>query len=194
MVTEAEISPGSRPPAPGRLAIIEDFVNTRDVEGEKEYLVRPESLAKWLTKWGFVDERPALTAADLERAKAVREALRVLLLANSGEPLDPEAPATLNRAGRDAPLAVEFALDGSAQLAPAASGVDAALGGLLAIVYEAMVEGTWTRLKACRSETCQWAFYDASKNQSKRWCAMGVCGNRMKTRAYRARQRRDGGG
>ena len=189
MVTEAEISPGSRPPAPGRLAIIEDFVNTRDVEGEKEYLVRPESLAKWLAKWGFVAERPALTAADLERAKALREALRVLLLANSGEPLDPEAPATLTRAGRDAPLAVEFAPDGSAQLAPAASGVDAALGRLLAIVYDAIVDGSWVRLKACRSHTCRWAFYDTSKNRSGAWCTMAVCGNRTKVRAYQQRRR-----
>ncbi len=41
----------------------------------------------------------------------------------------------------------------------------------------------------CSSDTCQWAFYDRSKNRSGRWCSMQVCGNRTKTRAYRARQR-----
>ncbi len=50
-----------------------------------------------------------------------------------------------------------------------------------------MVDGTWSRLKACRQ--CEWAFYDWSKNRSGRWCAMSVCGNRTKVRAYRARRR-----
>ena len=40
-----------------------------------------------------------------------------------------------------------------AQLAPVASGVDTALGRLLAIVYTAMAEGTWVRLKVCRVQT-----------------------------------------
>jgi len=41
------------------------------------------------------------------------------------------------------------------QLAPVARGVDTALSRLLAIVYTAMAEGTWARLKVCRNETCR---------------------------------------
>jgi predicted RNA-binding Zn ribbon-like protein len=65
--------------------------------------------------------------------------------------------------------------------------VAAALGAILAIVYQSMADGTWSRLKACRSDTCQWAFYDTSKNRSAHWCTMAVCGNRAKARAYRRR-------
>jgi len=50
------------------------------------------------------------------------------------------------------------------------------------------VEGTWPRLKACANDTCQWAFYDISKNRSGRWCTMDACGNLMKARAYRRRR------
>ena len=52
-------------------------------------------------------------------------------------------------------------------------------------------DGTWQRLKLCREDSCQWAFLDTSKNRSRTWCSMGICGNRSKTRAYRARQRPD---
>ena len=66
--------------------------------------------------------------------------------------------------------------------------VDGALGELVGIVYTAMADGSWSRLKACRSHLCKWLFYDRSRNRSAVWCSMAVCGNRTKTRAYRARR------
>jgi len=60
---------------------------------------------------------------------------------------------------------------------------------VLAIVAAAMAEGTWSRLKACRSEACRWAFYDHARNHSRTWCDMAVCGNRVKARTYRKRRR-----
>jgi predicted RNA-binding Zn ribbon-like protein len=61
----------------------------------------------------------------------------------------------------------------------------AVVGPIVAIVYEAMVNGTWARLKACRADDCHWAFYDRSRNRSGTWCDMADCGNRAKVRAYR---------
>jgi predicted RNA-binding Zn ribbon-like protein len=84
---------------------------------------------------------------------------------------------------------VTFARDGAARLSPAASGVDAGLARILAAVFVAMLTSQWPRLKSCGNESCQWAFYDASKNRSGRWCEMADCGNDAKGRAYRARQR-----
>ena len=188
MVTENEAAAANRPRAPGALGIIEDFVNTNDIEGTQEHLVRPESLATWLVKWDLVGARPALTGADLARTREFREALRALLLANTGEPLDPAAPATLNQVARRAPLVVGIGEDGTARLEPAASGIDAVFARLLAIVYTAIADGSWSRLKACRSQSCHWAFYDASKNRSGVWCTMAVCGNRNKVRAYQRRR------
>jgi predicted RNA-binding Zn ribbon-like protein len=60
---------------------------------------------------------------------------------------------------------------------------------VLAAMVIAEREGSWHRLKICREDTCQWVFFDRSKNQSKTWCSMRVCGNRNKTRSYRSRQR-----
>jgi predicted RNA-binding Zn ribbon-like protein len=45
-------------------------------------------------------------------------------------------------------------------------------------------------MKACAlHDSCEWAFYDWSKNRSGTWCDMAVCGNRAKARAYRERRR-----
>ena len=78
---------------------------------------------------------------------------------------------------------------GSARLEAEGDTVDAALGRLLVIVYRAMEDDTWPRLKACREDTCQWAFYDHSKNRSGHWCSMEVCGSRHKARQYRERRK-----
>jgi predicted RNA-binding Zn ribbon-like protein len=42
-------------------------------------------------------------------------------------------------------------------------------------------------MKACRQ--CEYAFYDRSRNRSAAWCAMSICGNRTKNRAYYRRHR-----
>jgi len=163
-------------------------VNTIDLEEGSDQLAEPELLRAWLAERELLDAGERLGAADLQRAAEVREALRALLHANAGEGLETEAVATLNRAARNARLLVRFAGDGHAGLEPDAAGVEQALARLLAIVYGSMAEGTWSRLKACRNDECQWAFYDHSKNHSGRWCRMESCGNAMKARAYRRRR------
>jgi len=46
------------------------------------------------------------------------------------------------------------------------------------------------RIKACPpDEGCGWLFYDDSKNSSRRWCSMQVCGSRAKMRRLYARKR-----
>ena len=82
---------------------------------------------------------------------------------------------------------LRLALDGSGELRidVTGAGVDGALGRIVAVVFGAMLNGSWTRLKACRN--CSWSFYDESKNRSGSWCSMLLCGNRTKTRAYRRR-------
>jgi predicted RNA-binding Zn ribbon-like protein len=48
-----------------------------------------------------------------------------------------------------------------------------------------MADGSWQRLKACKSDTCRWAFIDHARNRSRQWCDMAVCGNREKARTFR---------
>ena len=41
-------------------------------------------------------------------------------------------------------------------------------------------------LRACGSPECRWLFLDTSKNHTRRWCDMKICGNRMKARRFKA--------
>ena len=97
---------------------------------------------------------------ELEQAVELREALRQLLLANNGAALEQDAIEALNDAISDATLSVSFDDEGKPALAVAGSGPSAVVAPLVAIVYEAMVNGTWSRLKACPADDCHWAFYD----------------------------------
>jgi predicted RNA-binding Zn ribbon-like protein len=45
------------------------------------------------------------------------------------------------------------------------------------------------RVQACHNPECRWLFLDTSKNHTRRWCDMQVCGNRMKARRFKAHQR-----
>src|SRR3954468_10601319 len=176
--------------APGDLNHIRRFVNTHDLDDGSDDIAEPAALRDWLVERGLIDDRAELTEADVRQAHAVREALRKLLRANNGDPLDQAAVETLNAAAKGAELQVRVGPDGSVQLAPVRTGIDAAIGRLLAIMQTAMADGTWSRLKACAlHDSCEWAFYDWSKNRSGTWCDMKVCGNRAKARAYRERKK-----
>ena len=184
--------PGERKPAPGALALVQAFVNTVDLEEGREALVSPEALRDRLVRCALLEPTATLTESDLDHALLVREALRDLLLVNSGGAPGAAAVATLNAAGAASPLL--FRLDDGLQATavPGSAGLNGALARLFAIILAAQVDGTWQRLKVCQNDICRWAFYDASKNQSGHWCTMAICGSRRKTRAYRARRRETG--
>lgn len=42
------------------------------------------------------------------------------------------------------------------------------------------------KIRACANPECRWLFLDTSKNHSRRWCDMALCGNRMKARRFKA--------
>ncbi len=176
--------------APGRLEHVREFVNTVDLEHGREELSSGVALARWLSERGLATGGIRAGREDLQRAVELREAMRSILSAHRDGSSPPRsALGTLDRAAQRAQLVLRFGPDGATTLHPQAGGVDAALGRLLAIVQEAISQGTWARLKACRQHTCQWAFYDHSKNRSGSWCKMEVCGNRVKARTYRNRQK-----
>jgi predicted RNA-binding Zn ribbon-like protein len=175
--------------APGELEHIRAFVNTIDLEEDADELTGPAELAGWLVQRGLAPAGLVATGDDLARAIGLREALRAVLLAHNADAfVHADAASELDRAAGRAQLRLRFDKQGSGTLEPEADGVDAALGRLLATVHRSAADGTWTRLKACRDETCEWAFYDHTKNRSGTWCNMAVCGNRAKARAYRERR------
>jgi predicted RNA-binding Zn ribbon-like protein len=167
------------------LEAVRRFVNTVHHE---QGLGSPAALAAFLADEGHgrIDVKPA----DLRRALEVREALRDVMGANNGEPLNPDAVELLNKAAARSKVVAAFDDHASWRIEPASSGVDRVLGEMLATVFRSMSDGSWERMKACGNPDCRWAFYDASKNRSGRWCEMASCGNRMKARAFRERARR----
>jgi predicted RNA-binding Zn ribbon-like protein len=171
--------------APEPLRIVQELVNSYDLEHDVEWLGTPEQLQRWLAERNLDGhERP--TRASVKRVLELRETLRQLLIANNEQRTEPGAAETLRQVADRARLTLELDKHGRLALAPRAGGVDGALGRILGVVHEGMAEGTWHRLKACRE--CAWAYYDYSKNRSATWCSMAICGNRTKTRAYRRRR------
>ena len=175
--------------APGTLETLRRFVNSIDIETGEEEFSSPTALAEWLRDHALCERAPRLKREDLERAIELREAFRAVLLANAGGvALDPDAMTTLNRELAASPLTLQFTTAGTANLEPAAHGLEAAFARLAAIVNEAMADRTWWRLKVCIADDCSWAFYDRSRNRSAHWCDMANCGNRAKVKAFRERQ------
>jgi predicted RNA-binding Zn ribbon-like protein len=152
--------------APQPLRQVQLLLNSVDLEHERDWL--PD----WLEEHGLTGQE--------RRATELREALRRLVLANNGLPLDGQALDVVNAAARRVSLQV----DSSGSVTVASDGDH--LERVVAIALGAMLDGSWGRLKACRN--CRWSFYDYSPNRSGTWCSMQLCGNRRKTRAYRSRK------
>jgi hypothetical protein len=156
--------------APGRLAVVQRFLNTLHVENGTDTLADAGTAAAWLSEVGL-DPDPV----DPSRLRGLRHELRALC--GDGTP-DADRFADL---AADAPLRAALD-DGRVVLRPAG-----AIATLLVHVLDAQADGTWARLRICRHDGCRWAFYDRSRSRTGVWCAMGICGNRTKVAAYRRR-------
>lgn len=165
------------------------FLNTLDVEGGTDALATPQGVGAWIAENGLLPGPPAVSPEDHAAALALRDALRAYARANHDGRLDEVALAELNRLAAGFPVIAAFGGLGLSRLVPAEEGARAALAVVLAAVHEAVLDGSWARVKICASGTCQWAFLDRSKNRSGTWCSMATCGNRPKVRRYRERRR-----
>ena len=184
-----EIEPGGRPKAPGRLELLQRFINSHnhDLPADWDRLRSAQAAQAWLRKKRLVRPRDRVTEADAARLRELREALRAVVMTNHGGALDPAARHVVRRESRGAQLSVAIDEAGHTTLEPASRGVDGAIGTLLGIFHEAQLTGDWSRMKGCRQ--CEYVFFDRSKNRSASWCAMSICGNRTKNRAYYRRRR-----
>lgn len=170
--------------APDELERVRTFINSVKPEETPDPLTGPDQLEEWCAKSGLSEGEPP---AHLARLRAFREALRGVLEANAGSGDAPSAWAVLEPFVQATGYKMRIDALGSPALEPAGHGAERTIAALLAIVYDAMRRGEWSRLKACRKESCRWAYYDRSKNGSRAWCEMAVCGNRMKAKRRRNR-------
>lgn len=177
-------------PAPGPLRVVQALVNTVERPDGLDRLADAADARAWLVDHHLLAPDAALTDADLDLVRRVREALRSLLVHNAGGPLPTEsALAPLRDIAAAGTVRACLADVGQVQLATTGDSVRDRLVDLLLMVRDAQRDGTWPLLKACANDECQWAFYDKSRNHGGTWCEMSVCGNKLKNRAFRARSK-----
>lgn len=168
-----------------RLTVVIDFLNTLDLrrfarrsfehEAHDE-LATASDLKRFLVDHALLTAGAHVGSDDLVAARKLRDGLRRAATAEAGV-------STL------ALFPLHIRLSERPELVPAARGVEGALAEIALRCVEASLRGTWQRVKLCAADDCRYAFYDNGKNQLGRWCSMRVCGTRVKTHHYRARQR-----
>jgi predicted RNA-binding Zn ribbon-like protein len=184
-----------------------DFVNTvdnrDDPERRKELLNSYFDLLAWARGAGIVvaqeaevlqrhATRSAMQArAALRRAKQLREALYRIFsaIADQKQPaaldvalldsLDKQA-MTHRRIGKgDGGYQWQWRTDGDE--------LDLILWNVAKAGAELLTSDLVYNVRACAAETCRWLFVDTSRNRTRRWCDMRICGNREKARRFQQR-------
>ena len=150
---------------PDDVALVVDFLNTTELEAGTDVLDDASAWTQWCLDHGLARE------PNPEEARSTRDALRAALG-------DERAAA--------AELAVTVAIGLDDDGRPRLVATDA-VGAVLAAAVRLVDAGAWHRLKLCPADDCRWAFFDHSRNRSRTWCAMEVCGNRAKARSFRRR-------
>ena len=190
----------------GDLAL--DFANTcsgRGSSAQQEHLRRPEHVVEWAAHTRIVGpedaERLLRALADdaalatrlLDQALELRDAIYALGAAlAAGRPAPEACVESLTKAharalasARLTPLGRNFGWSWSAQQNPVA----ALLGPISLSALTLLQQADLARVKQCQGDRCGWLFFDATKNKSRRWCEMEVCGNRAKQKRFGARAR-----
>jgi predicted RNA-binding Zn ribbon-like protein len=168
--------------------LLVDFVNTRDVEEETDSIAEPAQLTEWIAE-RTGEPLPELQSDDVRRVQGLRESLRALMRANNGGRLREADLAALRAAAERSRFRLAFDPDdGGLELTPARADLSGFESSLLLALEHLQCHEIWPRLKACTDDGCQWAFYDTTRNRSRTWCSMDVCGNRQKTKRYRKRK------
>jgi len=188
-------------------ALCLDFVNTvdpRHAPGRRDYLDSYPALVAWGSHAGAIDagqgERlgeaaagdPAEAERVLGRAIRLREALYPLFSrAARGQPPGPDDLSVLQaELTRALP---HFLLTWSPggyvrEWEQDSSALDQVLWAVAWSAAELVLHGPLDRIRECPGQgNCGWVFLDLSKNASRRWCDMRVCGNRAKARRHYAR-------
>jgi predicted RNA-binding Zn ribbon-like protein len=201
--------PGSRaailPLIGGPLCL--DFTNTAHGRGTAEHtdnLVDYAALIAWSRHAQAIEAReaerllkaagrhPRTAEAVRRRAVELRERLhRCFLALGRGAKPDPRDLEGINRE-----LAAALP---HARLTPEAGGfawtwddepaLDRVLWPVVRSASQLLTAPELPRVKQCSGRGCSWLFLDTSKNGSRRWCEMEVCGSRSKARAYYARRK-----
>jgi predicted RNA-binding Zn ribbon-like protein len=187
---------------PDQLANLYDFANSLDVRNfihhgvphpQDDELTGPRELGVWMAQRGLSWTSAKITPAMFSTALRLRASIRSYLQCDPAERRkNKDAVRTLNAALQPFPLLARAQIDRGMTLGAAREDALAGLSTIAAELYNGSVTGTLDRLKMCAAEECRRVFFDRSKPATRRWCMSTLCGNRIKTRAYRERRRSAG--
>ncbi len=189
-----------------------DFVNTLDnrfgSKGPEERLTDYGALLRFAREAGVLDAGQAralqgvgagAAARALRSALELREAMATILYAEAEERTP--APADIERLGRcfqeaERPEDLRWVrAEGEAHAllrwqwrADQLKAPGYPVWLLAQSASQLMLSDALERVSDCQADTCRWLFLDTSKNHTRRWCNMKVCGNRAKARRFQQRQ------
>ena len=199
--------------APSRAATLDlvahalclNFTNTSSGRGtsmRQEHLRQWENLLDWAEhagaihpgqRWIFEASPLPATREALASALELREALyRLFRAIIAGQAPSAGSIAVLNRMLAEAMAAAE--------IVPADAGFRwdwreedsrpiRLLWPVVRSAAELLTGPELARVKFCPGEGCGWLFLDTTRNGTRRWCEMDVCGSRAKMRRYHQRRR-----
>lgn len=192
----------------GNLAL--DFANTESGRGGAQHLNHIQSAADvvtWARHADVINDTTATQARLMDRheqdelfveGKALRQAIyEINSTLAAGKSPQSEATQTLGRAHGKTLQSATLAPRGgkySWTWGPDAKLVDVVLGPIAQAAVALLTQSDHKRIKQCQGKHCGWLFCDSSKNNSRRWCDMSVCGNRSKIRALRKRRESNNAG
>ena len=178
-----------------------DFANT--IWDGAERLSNADDLLDWVSFAGVADQEATLrfrsdlhadharAEALLRRARLVRDILRGVgtALAQGAGPAEAEL-IQLRDVAAELVKDAKFSPDPNGGYGLSFEGgraETAILGPVVWSAVEMLRQGQFERVKQCAK--CGFLFFDRSKNNSRRWCDMATCGNRVKLQNFRERRR-----
>jgi predicted RNA-binding Zn ribbon-like protein len=181
-----------------------DLVNTLDWrfrdEGPEELLASYDDLLRFSAQSGLLTSKQirqilrsateSAAAEALVACRELREAAAEILYAA----VDDRTPAasqikTVERHFKEAREHQQLAWSGSRlvwEWPASETGAELPLWMLSESTARLLISEEMRRLRACEKLDCRWLFLDTSKNHTRRWCDMKICGNRMKARRFKA--------
>ena len=198
--------PGTLSLVAGKLAL--DFANTESGRGGAEHLDHLQTaadLVAWAAHAKIIGERDASLARRItkDQTKLARHLIargrflrETIYQINSGVVVGKLPAENLLRSL----TAAHAELLAAATLSPNGNNygwawhpktelIAAILGPITLSALNLLTDADFSRIKQCRGNHCGWLFFDSTKNKSRQWCEMSVCGNRAKASALRARAR-----
>jgi predicted RNA-binding Zn ribbon-like protein len=182
-----------------------DLVNTLDwrfrKDGPEELLKSYQDLLRFMEQSKLLTSQQARRllrwssvragARTLECCRELREAIAEMLYAQLGRNYTTAPLRTLERYFKAARLQQKLGWKqpGLEWRWPETLGAELPLGVLAQSASDLMISENAPRVRACDNPECRWLFLDTSKNHTRRWCDMKVCGNRMKARRFKAQRK-----